>query len=595
MSRAGHSRGKQNRPEKLNYIKIYAGLLLAYVAIVSVFYYACGEQLHYRESRGAIEEFPADDIVGEITAGCVVEQYFINTVCFPQEVRVLLSNYDRGITGDLVLELCAADGKEVFASRMLQASEIGLNEYAALTLDDMERNLYGIRMKLVVTSVSGELGMSATALYSTTRRLPGSLEELKEQEDAGESGNAGGEESPEGAGTAAGTEEPGRAGNAGGTDSPEGTESPEGTGTAAGTEEPERAGNAGGTDSPEGAENAGGAESQESSGEAEDEMSGARRNGGLYLDGKQLPGSLCIAVSGKDEVWVGQHFWEIAAVFGLMLSAVYCVSAWRSSRGKRDLFFSTALALKRYGFLMEQLVSRDFKVRYKRSLLGILWSFFNPLLTMLVQFVVFSQLFKSDIDNIAVYMLSGLIIFNFFTEAVGQALGSIVYNAPLITKVYVPKYIYPVTKVLFSAINFLISMVVLLIVIVVTGEAITKAFMLLPFLIACVLVFSAGFGMLLASLMVFFRDIQFLWGIFSMLWMYMTPLFYPETLIAEQFRWIFTMNPMYYYVKFMRSVVLDGISPEPRMYLVCAAFALGSLLFGGVVFKKTQNKFILNI
>lgn len=565
MSRAGHSRGKQNRPEKLNYIKIYAGLLLAYVAIVSVFYYACGEQLHYRESRGAIEEFPADDIVGEITAGCVVEQYFINTVCFPQEVRVLLSNYDRGITGDLVLELCAADGKEVFASRMLQASEIGLNEYAALTLDDMERNLYGIRMKLVVTSVSGEPGMSATALYSTTRRLPGSLEELKEQEDAGESGNAGGAES------------------AGGLESP------------AGTEETGRAGNAGGTDSPEGAENAGGAESQESSGEAEDEMSGARRNGGLYLDGKQLPGSLCIAVSGKDEVWVGQHFWEIAAVFGLMLSAVYCVSAWRSSRGKRDLFFSTALALKRYGFLMEQLVSRDFKVRYKRSLLGILWSFFNPLLTMLVQFVVFSQLFKSDIDNIAVYMLSGLIIFNFFTEAVGQALGSIVYNAPLITKVYVPKYIYPVTKVLFSAINFLISMVVLLIVIVVTGEAITKAFMLLPFLIACVLVFSAGFGMLLASLMVFFRDIQFLWGIFSMLWMYMTPLFYPETLIAEQFRWIFTMNPMYYYVKFMRSVVLDGISPEPRMYLVCAAFALGSLLFGGVVFKKTQNKFILNI
>ncbi len=561
MSRAGHSRGKQNRPEKLNYIKIYAGLLLAYVAIVSVFYYACGEQLHYRESRGAIEEFPADDIVGEITAGCVVEQYFINTVCFPQEVRVLLSNYDRGITGDLVLELCAADGKEVFASRRLQASEIGLNEYAALTLDDMERNLYGIRMKLVVTSVSGEPGMSATALYSTTRRLPSSLEELKEQEAAGESGNAGGEESPEGAGT----------------------------------EEPGRTGNAGGTDSPEGAENAGGAESQESSGEAEDEMSGARRNGGLYLDGKQLPGSLCIAVSGKDEVWVGQHFWEIAAVFGLMLSAVYCVSAWRSSRGKRDLFFSTALALKRYGFLMEQLVSRDFKVRYKRSLLGILWSFFNPLLTMLVQFVVFSQLFKSDIDNIAVYMLSGLIIFNFFTEAVGQALGSIVYNAPLITKVYVPKYIYPVTKVLFSAINFLISMVVLLIVIVVTGEAITKAFMLLPFLIACVLVFSAGFGMLLASLMVFFRDIQFLWGIFSMLWMYMTPLFYPETLIAEQFRWIFTINPMYYYVKFMRSVVLDGISPEPRMYLVCAAFALGSLLFGGVVFKKTQNKFILNI
>ncbi len=483
---------KRKKKGKINYIKVYMVLLLFYITAMAVFYYAGGEELHYRESKGNIGEFGADNIVGDITMERIVEQYFVNQVCFPEEIKVLVSNYDRKaeISGNILLELCIEETGEVLVSRLLAAEEVGLNEYAALTLPGRERNLYGIPMVFRLTSTNGTTGTSATALYSSVREL---------------------------------------------------------------------------------------------------------EEGRFCLDGEPVQGSLCIILQGEDEVWTGSHFVELTLAFGVLFSIVYLFSAWRNSRGKRDLFFSTVLAMRKYGFLINQLVGRDFKVRYKRSVLGILWSFLNPLLTMIVQYVVFSQLFKGGIDNVAVYLLSGLVVFNFFTEAVSQALGSIVYNASLITKVYVPKYIYPVTKVLFSSVNFLISMTALLLVVLITGEPVTKAFWLLSFLIACILMFSIGFGMLMASLMVFFRDIQFLWGIFSLLWMYMTPLFYPESLIAEQFRWIFTGNPMYYYVKFIRSIVLDGISPEPRMYAVCLAFAIGSLLLGGTVFKKTQNKFILNI
>lgn len=474
----------------LNYIKLFVLLTAIYVVLVSLFYYASGEELHYRESAGNIEEFTADNIVGELTTGRRIEQTYENEIGFPEKVGVMLSNYDRGVQGSLLLELYIADSGEFLAAKQIPAEKIGLNRYEYLEFDSGQRNLHGVLLQVVLTAEAGEPGIAPTALYNSKQEL---------------------------------------------------------------------------------------------------------KQGNLRIDGEPVNGSLCIAVYGKDEVWTGHHFKELAVGFFMLLSLLYLLCAWRHAHGKKELFFSTALAMKKYGFLMEQLVSRDFKVRYKRSMLGMFWSFLNPLLTMVVQFIVFSQLFKSGIDNVAGYMLSGIVVFNFFNEAVGQALGAIVYNASLITKVYVPKYIYPVTKVLSSCVNFMISLGALFVVVLFTKEPITKAFLLLPFLIVCVTLFSIGFGMLLSALMVFFRDIQFLWGIFSMLWMYLTPLFYPETILAEQYRWIFKCNPMYYYVKFMRSIVLDGVSPEPRLYILCALFSFGALTVGGLVFKKTQNKFILNI
>lgn len=315
----------------------------------------------------------------------------------------------------------------------------------------------------------------------------------------------------------------------------------------------------------------------------------------LIINGTEVYGTLSYSITGSDDVWTGHAYpmWSLYLI--VILSVIFWICVYRFEHGKREFVFETFFIIKRYRFLIEQIVNRDFKVKYKRSLLGVFWSFLNPLLTMIVQYVVFSQLFRQDIENYPVYLLAGTVIFNFFTEGVSLSLGSIVGNAALITKVYVPKYIYPVTRVLSSLINLLISMIPLMFAVLITGEEINKSYLLIPIILICVLVFTIGLGMLLSSLMVFFRDIQFLWNIISMLWMYMTPLFYPESIVPKEFVFMHTYNPMYYYVKAFRSIVLDGVSPEPKMYVLCVIMALGSLAIGAFVFKKTQDQFALNI
>ncbi|MCI9050986.1 MAG: ABC transporter permease [Lachnospiraceae bacterium] len=244
---------------------------------------------------------------------------------------------------------------------------------------------------------------------------------------------------------------------------------------------------------------------------------------------------------------------------------------------------------------MKQLIQRDFKKKYKRSILGIIWSFLNPMSMMVVQYIVFSTIFKSDIENFPVYLLSGTIFFNFFTEAVGEGLNAIVGNASLLTKVYVPKYIYPITKVFSTSINLLISIMPLLVVMIITRQSLTRALFLFPFIIVVLLTFTIGITLILSSAMVFFRDTLFLWGILSMVWMYITPLFYPETIIAERFQIILKINPMYHIIKFVRCIVMNGISPLPEEYGICMLSAIISLLLGIFIFKKTQDKFVLYI
>ena len=214
---------------------------------------------------------------------------------------------------------------------------------------------------------------------------------------------------------------------------------------------------------------------------------------------------------------------------------------------------------------------------------------------MIVQYIVFSTIFRSGIDNFPVYLLSGIILFNFFNEAVGQGLTAIVGNASLITKVYVPKYIYPVTKVVSCSINMTISVIPLLAVTLLTGTQLTKAVILLPYALACLLLFCIGMSLLLSTTMVFFRDTQYLWGIVSLVWMYATPLFYPENIIPAQFRFIQTLNPIYHYIRFVRTILIDGISPEPKAYFFCGISAIIMCVAGALVFKRYQDRFVLYV
>ncbi len=324
-----------------------------------------------------------------------------------------------------------------------------------------------------------------------------------------------------------------------------------------------------------------------------DSAAEARDGFGLTVNGERQNGMLCFAVSGEDYIWTGSHYWEFAAGLGALILGWLMLSWQRHRKGRRSWLFEIILVVRKYDFLIRQLVSRDFKTKYKRSVLGAFWSFLNPLLTMCVQYFVFSRIFRADIRHFSAYLVIGVVMFNFFSEVCSMDLLSIIGNAPLITKVYMPKYIYPLTRTMSSSVNLLIAFVPMLLVCLASGVEMKKSTVLAIFFFVCLAVFSLGLGLLLATSMVFFRDVQFLWSVMNMMWMYATPIFYPESILPDEFRLVIRLNPLYHFLKNARICILDGISPEPRAYFLCLAIAAAMLLVGLLVFKKNQDKFVL--
>lgn len=311
------------------------------------------------------------------------------------------------------------------------------------------------------------------------------------------------------------------------------------------------------------------------------------------INGVPGAGKLCVKVNCIRTLTFYRDYWLIiGGAFAAL--ALLCLYWWRGAKdGRNNPLVAVCMLFTRYGFLIRQLVSRDFKTKYKRSALGMAWSFLNPLLTMSVQYVVFSTLFQSDIPNYPVYLLSGIVFFNFFSEAVSMGMTSITGNASLIKKVYMPKYIYPVSRILSSLVNFALAIIPLLLVMLITGTAFTPALLLLIFDMLCLLGFVTGMSLLLTTAMTFFQDTQFLWGVVSMMWMYLTPLFYPESIIPAQFLTVCHMNPMYQYITFARICIIDGVSPEPMAYLWCILSSVVVLGLGILTFKRHQDKFVL--
>ncbi|MFQ9923472.1 MAG: ABC transporter permease [Beduini sp.] len=283
-------------------------------------------------------------------------------------------------------------------------------------------------------------------------------------------------------------------------------------------------------------------------------------------------------------------------IFSIIALAIYLYCLQDANlKGKKCIGLGFIQKMYKYQFLLEQLVQRDFKTKYKRSVLGVLWSVLNPLLTMAVQYAVFSQLFRYQIANYPVYLLTGTVIFNCFTDATNQGIYSIINNASLITKVYVPKNIYPISKVLSSFVNLLFSFIPLLLLAWFTGLLPSASYLMIPYGILCLIIGAIGLAYILSALMVFFRDVQFLWSLFTLMWMYATPIFYPIDILPNFMRILMKFNPMYYFVEFFRTILIDRITPEPLSFVVMAVSAVFFLIIGNAVFKKLENKFALYI
>jgi ABC-2 type transport system permease protein len=281
-----------------------------------------------------------------------------------------------------------------------------------------------------------------------------------------------------------------------------------------------------------------------------------------------------------------------AAVAAAVLWALLCRALYLQNF---LLWWLRLKAFKKYSYLMTNLVKKDFTTKYRRSVLGVLWSVLNPLMMMAVISAVFSNVFRIQIENFAVYYLTGSLVFNFMAEATSGALTSVLSSGGLIKKVYIPKYIFPLEKCLFALVNTAFSLVAVLILMPILGVPLRITALLFWLPLAYVLVFSAGFGMILAAATVFFRDIGHLYGVWVTAWMYLTPILYPVEMLPDSVRWVVGVNPMYYYVDYFRQVMMYGTLPDPRLNLLCAAMAVAFLALGLLVFKKTQDRFILFI
>ena len=244
----------------------------------------------------------------------------------------------------------------------------------------------------------------------------------------------------------------------------------------------------------------------------------------------------------------------------------------------------------RYRDLVRTLVARELKVRYRRSAIGFLWSMLQPLLTMLVLSAVFSALFRFDIPNYPVYALAGIMFWNFFSQSITASMNSLKGNAQLVTKVPVPKEVFPLATVIAGVINLLLALIPLFAILLVTGHPIRPAILFLPVAILVAALFTLGAGLLLSPLAVFFHDIIEMVGVLLTLFMYLTPLFYPMDIVPERYLWAVRFNPIRSVLEVFRDPIYFGkIPPATHLSMALVVTAL-ALIIGVVAFRKSSDR-----
>lgn len=296
--------------------------------------------------------------------------------------------------------------------------------------------------------------------------------------------------------------------------------------------------------------------------------------------------------------------WDIHWFYGTCAFAlIFIVLAFIiESVCDKEGFLKDLAAFGRYKYLLGNLVSRDIKTKYRRSVLGMLWSVLNPLLMMAVLTTIFSHVIRVEITaegGFALFYLVGYLMFSFVSESTSQSLTSVLGAAALIKKVYIPKYVFPLEKCIYSMVNMLFSMIAFVIVFVTfacMGKVTPHLSMLLfPLPMIYVLVFAFGLSLILSALNIFFRDVAHLYSVFLTVWMYATPILYPADILPEWLQSVMRFNPLSHYVTYFRDVLLYGRIPSLSENLLCIGFSVFFLLLGVIAFRKSQDKFILHM
>lgn len=248
--------------------------------------------------------------------------------------------------------------------------------------------------------------------------------------------------------------------------------------------------------------------------------------------------------------------------------------------------------LKEHEFLFTELVKRDFKKKYKNTYLGMVWSILSPLLSLLIMSIVFSSFFGGKTEHYVTYLFCGNIIFSFFNDATNGGMGSLLGNAPIFTKINVPKYLFLFSRNISSLINFGLTLGVFFIFCIFDKVTFGWEFLLLIIPIVCLVIFNLGVGLILSALFVFFRDMQYLWSVFTMLLMYLSAIFYTTDILPDLLQKLIHLNPIFVYIKYFRIVVIDNAVPSLTMHLLTVGYALVAFGIGALIYKKCNHKFL---
>ena len=254
---------------------------------------------------------------------------------------------------------------------------------------------------------------------------------------------------------------------------------------------------------------------------------------------------------------------------------------------------------KKYGqyeFLFSELVKRDFNKRYKRSVLGILWSMLAPLFQLLVMSFVFKRVFGHSMAHFTIYLFAGQLMFNFFKEATNNGMSSIISNAGIITKVTVPKYLFLISKLMAASINFVLTLGIFFVFVALDRISFTWKFIMLIYPIGCLFILIIGTGLILSAMYVFFKDIQYLYDIFTLALMYFSAIFYDVSIFSgSRMEKLLYINPIFVYINYVRQIVLFDQIPSLTYHLYSLVYALVILRIGTWMYKKYNYMFLYYI
>ena len=251
--------------------------------------------------------------------------------------------------------------------------------------------------------------------------------------------------------------------------------------------------------------------------------------------------------------------------------------------------------LWRYRDLLWLLVSNSIKTRYKRSILGVVWTLLNPLLNMVVLSVAFSALFRFELENYPVYILVGLLIWNFFSQAIRDAMHKFVWGSSLLKRIYIPRSIFAVSVLGNGLVNLGLALIPLLLIMAVMRHPISWTMLLIPLAVFVLAMFTLGLSMLLSTLAVFFTDVVDMFTILLSAWFYLTPIIYPLDIISPELEPYVLWNPMTVYIGLFHSIIYEGRLPDPMSLGIAVVLSLAMVLLGWWVFTKKSDEFAYRI